>query len=115
MGMSAEEVRALALSFPETEEGTAYGHPAFKSFGKFLTRIRGEDDSIVFVGVGFDEREVLMEADPETFHITPHYQNYPSVLARLSKVEPATVRAFLERRWRAVAPKKFLKAFDART
>ena len=112
MGMTAEEARALALSFPETEEGTAYGHPAFKAFGKFLTRIRGEDDSLVIVGVGFDEREMLMQADPETFHLTPHYQNYPSVLARLSSVDPGTVRALLERRWRAVAPRKYLKAFD---
>lgn len=113
MAMSHEEVRALVLSFPETEEGTAYGHPAFKAFGKFFTRIRGEDDSLVLVGVGFDEREMLMQAAPEIFHLTPHYQNYPSVLARLSKVDPGTVRSFLERRWRAVAPKKVLKAFDA--
>ena len=113
MGMTADQVRDLVLSFPETEEGTAYGHPAFKAFGKFFTRIRGEDDSLVIVGVSFDEREMLMEAEPDVFHLTPHYQNYPSVLARLSKVDPHTVRAFLERRWRAVAPKKFLKAFDA--
>jgi hypothetical protein len=113
MAMTPDEVRALVLSFPETEEGTAYGHPAFKAFGKFLTRIRGEDDSLVIVGVGFDEREMLMEAEPEIFHLTPHYQNYPSVLARLSRVDPGTVRGFLERRWRALAPKKFLKAFDA--
>jgi hypothetical protein len=113
MGMTAEEARALALSFPETEEGTAYGHPAFKAFGKFLTRIRGEDDSLVIVGVGFDEREMLIEAEPEVFHVTPHYRNYPAVLARLSKVDAETVRGLLERRWRAVAPRKFLKAFDA--
>ena len=113
MAMTPDEVRALVLSFPETEEGTAYGHPAFKAFGKFLTRIRGEDDSLVIVGVGFDEREMLMEAEPEIFHLTPHYQNYPSVLARLSRVDPGTVRGLLERRWRALAPKKFLKAFDA--
>jgi hypothetical protein len=111
--MTYEELRALALSFPETEEGPSYGHPSFKSFGKFLTRLRKEDNSLVLVGVTFDEREMLMEAEPEIFHLTPHYKDYPSVLARLDKVDAGTVRGFLERRWRAVAPKKFLKEWDA--
>lgn len=111
--MTEEEVRAIALSLPEVEEASAYGHPAFKAFGKFLTRVRHEDDSVVFVGVNFDERELLIEADPDVFHVTPHYKNYPSVLARLATVDAATVTRFLERRWRECAPKKFLKEWDA--
>ncbi len=112
MAMTPEDVRALVLSFPNTEEGTAYGHPAFKAFGKFFTRIRSEDDSLVLTGVGFDEREMLMQAEPETFHITDHYRNYPAILVRLSKVEAETVRGFLERRWKAVAPKRLLKSLQ---
>ena len=110
--MTSEDVRAMALSLPQVEEAMAYGRPAFKAFGKFLTRVRSEDSSLVLLCT-FDEREMLMEAEPQTFHITPHYQSYPSVLARLETVDPGTVRSFLERRWRQVAPKKFLKDFDA--
>ncbi len=113
--MTHEELRALILALPQTEEGTSYGHPSFKAFGKFLTRLRKEDNSLVLLEVGFDEREMLMEAEPEIFHLTPHYQNYPSVLARLEKLDAATVKGFLERRWRALAPKTFLKAWDAQT
>ncbi|MEI9965116.1 MAG: hypothetical protein WDM92_10790 [Caulobacteraceae bacterium] len=76
--MTREEVRTLVLGFPGTEEGTSYGHPSFKAFGKFLTRIRDEDDSLVLSDVGVDEREMLMEVDPDTFHVTPHYRNYPA-------------------------------------
>lgn len=112
MAMTKEEVRALALSLPQVEEGMSYGKPSFKAFGKFLTRVRREDNSLV-LHCTFDEREMLMEAEPQTFHITPHYKDYPSVLARLESVDPGTVRNFLERRWRAVAPKAFLKAYDA--
>ena len=114
MGMTREDVRALALSMPGVEEATAYGMPAYKAFGKFLTRVRSEDDSLVLTEVTHDEREMLMEAEPETFHLTPHYQNYPAVLARLSSVDPGTVKSFLERRWRKCAPKKLLKELDAR-
>src|SRR5579871_6687926 len=104
--MTWDEVRKVALSLPGVEEGTSYGTPSFKVKGKFLTRLRREDDSLVLVDVGFDERELLMEAEPQTFHITPHYKDYPSVLARLERVDPGSVRNFLERRWRNVAPKK---------
>ena len=109
--MTWEEVRAIALSFPEVEESTSYGTPAFKVKGKFLTRLRPEDDSLVLVDVPFDEREMLMEAEPATFHITPHYKDYPSVLARLAFVDPGSLRNFFERRWRNVAPKRLVKAF----
>jgi hypothetical protein len=112
MAMSAEDVRTMALSFPQVEEAMAYGKPAFKAFGKFLTRLRREDQSLV-LHCTFDEREMLMEAEPQTFHITPHYKDYPSVLARIASVDPGTVRGLLERRWRQCAPKTFLKQFDA--
>ena len=110
--MTWDEVRAIALSLPGVEEATSYGTPGFKVKGKFLTRLRTEDDSLVLVDVGFDEREMLMEAEPATFHTTPHYKDYPSVLARLATVDPGSLRNFLERRWRNVAPKKLVKAYD---
>ena len=114
MSMTAEDVRAIALALPQVEEAASYGKPAFKAFGKFLTRVRAEDASIVLPGVGYDEREMLMEAEPETFHITAHYKDYPAVLARLASVDPGTVRSLLERRWRELAPKAFLRAHDAK-
>lgn len=111
--MTPEAFRAIALSFPGVEEGTSYGQPSFKAGGKFLTRIRAEDASAVILEVGFDERELLLEAEPDTFHLTDHYRGYPTVLARLSGLDEATLRGFLERRWRKVMPKKAVKAYDA--
>jgi hypothetical protein len=35
------------------------------------------------------------------------------VLARLDSIHPGSLRNFLERRWRNVAPKSLVKAFDA--
>jgi hypothetical protein len=111
--MTWDEVVKIGLQFPGVEESTAYGTPSLKAFGKFMTRLRSEDGSLVLVGATFDEREMLMEAEPDTFHTTPHYKDYPSVLARLATVDPGTVRRFFERRWRAVAPKRVLKTHDA--
>lgn len=111
--MTREEFAALALSFPGVAEGTSYGQPSFLLRGKFFTRIRSEDDSAVLQETPFDERELLMEADPETFHITPHYKNYPIVLARLARLDPDQARGFLERRWRKMATRAMVLTRDA--
>jgi hypothetical protein len=110
--MSPKQFHDVVMSFPETETGTSYGHPSYKSFGKFLTRLRTEDDSVVLGCVPLDEREVLLEADPETFHITDHYRNYPYVLARLKRLDAKMLRGYLTRQWRHNAPKKWLKVWD---
>lgn len=111
--MTYEEMRAIVLSFPGAEEGKSYGKPAFLVNGKFFTRLRREDQSLVLMDVSFDEREMLMEAEPGTFHITPHYKDYPSVLARMATLHPGSFRNFLERRFRKIAKKAALKAWEA--
>jgi hypothetical protein len=111
--MTPDAFKALVLSLPETVEATAYGRPAYKACVKFLTRLRDEDASIV-VGVdSTDQRDMLIEAEPETFHTTDHYRGYPIVLARLDRVDPDWLRAALIRRWRAIAPARVSKAHPA--
>ena len=111
--MTEAEMRDICLSFPGVTEGTSYGRPSFLVNKKFFTRLRREDDSVVIMGVGFDEREMLMEAEPATFHFTAHYKDYPCVLARIATLHPGSFRVFLERRWRKIAPKAAVKAHDA--
>jgi len=111
--MTPDEMREIVLSFPGAEEGVSYGQPAFKVNGKFFTRLRREDQSVVLTSISFDEREMLMEAEPGTFHITPHYKDYPSVLARIDSLHPGSFRNFLERKWREIAPKAQVRAYDA--
>lgn len=111
--MTEAEMREILFSFPEVEEGTSYGHPSYKAGGKFLTRLRPEDQSLVIYVDSIDMREIMMEADPETFHITPHYRNYPCVLARLSKLDAPSFRGFIDHRWRTLVKKAVVKAYDA--
>ena len=111
--MTPDDLKALVLSLPETAEGTSYGHPSYKAAGKFLTRLRSEDDSVVVYVDSLDHRDMLMEAEPATFHITDHYKNYPIVLARLSSVDADWLRSALTRRWSAIVPRKLAKAHAA--
>jgi hypothetical protein len=81
--------------------------------GKFLTRVRRDDNSAVIMEVSFDERDLLLEVEPETFHFTAHYKDYPCVLARLEALDPDQLKGFLERRWRKSATKAMVRARDA--
>src|SRR5579862_2797979 len=107
--MTPDEVREIVLGFPGAAEGTSYGSPSFLVHKKFFTRLRREDASVVLLEVSFDEREMLIEAEPETFHFTAHYKDYPSVLARIATLHPGSFHNFLERRWRKIAPKSLVR------
>ena len=110
--MTWDDVVGLASELPAVELSTSYGTPALKMKGKLLTRLRPEDDSLAILGVPAEERDMLIEVDPRIFHTTPHYDSYPTVLVRLAAVDPSTVRALLERRWRSIAPRRALKLLD---
>ena len=108
--MTFDDVRKIALAWPEVEDGTSYGTPALKVRKKLLVRLREDGDSLVMPGVPHDEREMLVESQPKIFYFTDHYRDYPMVLIRLSKAKRATVEPLLRRQWRALASKKAVAA-----
>lgn len=107
--MTEDQFRAIALSFPTVEEGFNMGSVVFKANGKVLARLLGGGRAML-VGMSFDEREVMLAAEPAVFHITPHYRDFKGVIANLGPLDPAACRALIERRWREVMPKKALAA-----
>jgi hypothetical protein len=108
-----ETVRALAQELLEVEESTSYGTPALKVRGKMFARLR-EDGETLVVWTDFIEREALTQGEPETFFITPHYEDYPLVLISLARVDEAELRELLIESWRERAPRRLLGDFDAR-
>jgi hypothetical protein len=111
-GVTAAQLKKIALGFPEAHEKPSYGKPSFFIAKKFFTRLRGEDNSIVMVVDGMDSRDMMLELDPKTYHITDHYKDYPAVLVRMERISVDELRIMLERRWRRIAPKKLVKALD---
>ncbi len=103
--MTFDELRKLALAWPEVEDGTSYGTAALKVRKKLLVRLKEDGDSLVMPGVPIDERAMLVEREPKIFHFTDHYKNYPIVLIRLSKAKRGNVEPLLRRHWRTLASK----------
>ena len=103
--MTFDDVRKIALTWPEVEDGTSYGTPALKVRKKLLVRLKEDGDSLVMPGVPPDERDMLVESQRKVFYFTDHYKDYPMVLIRLSQTRRATVEPLLRRQWRALASK----------
>ena len=110
--MTFDDVRKLALDWPEVEDGTSYGTPALKVRKKMLVRLREDGDSLVISGVPHEERDMLVERQPKVFYFTDHYRDYPIVLIRLSKAKRAIVEPLLRRHWRTLASKKAVRDYD---
>ncbi len=113
--MTPDEVRAVIFEFPGVEERFSMGSAGFKVAGKTLTRlgVRTGPQDILLHDVSFDEAELLLEAAPETFVCIPHYRDSNCIAAHIGALEPETLRAFLDRRFRKIAPKQVLRAWEA--
>ncbi len=108
------ELRELALSLglPQVTDAVSWGNPNLKAHGKMWTWWSPMIDAAVFKG-SIEEREFLLEADPETFVMHPHYANSGVILVAGGKIDPDWAKARLIATWRNQAPKRFLKEFDA--
>src|SRR5262245_24398258 len=108
-GVTQETVREIFKALPGVEEGPCYGTPGWRVKKKFLARLK-EDGETLVVKVGFEERDILLAADPDVFFITDHYVGYPTVLLRLGKIRKPLLADVLERAWRRIAPPRLASA-----
>jgi hypothetical protein len=111
-GVTFEELRQMALSFPDVEEGTSYGTTAFRVRKKFICRMYDDTNTTLVLPVEELERELLLNAEPETFYITDHYVGSTLVLVQLAEVSPEHLRQLFERAWRERAPRQLVAAYD---
>ena len=107
--VSFDTARKLALALPGVEEYFCYGTPAFRVGKKLLARLREDGDTLV-VKIEDSRRELLLQVDPQTYFMEPHYLGYPVVLLRLSRVKADSLARLLEDGWRMLAPKRLLAA-----
>ena len=104
-GVDYEGLREMVAAFPGVEEGTSYGTPAFRGRKKLIARM-WEDLGTVVVPVEWDQRDTLLEADPDAFFLTDHYRDHPWVCICMAKVRPAVLREVVETAWRKAASKR---------
>jgi len=105
-----ETVRELMLALPGVTEGTSFGTVAFRVNKKFLARLKEDGVSLVLKCA---DRDPLIESDPDAFYVTKHYENYPSVLVRLTKVNRAKLARVIEQAWRMEASPRLIRLYES--
>lgn len=103
--MTFARIRALALAIDGVEEGTAWGLPVFRVDKKMFLCFRQDLDAIV-VRAPSEQRDALIEEDPETFFTTDHHRPHPWVLARVKRLHPSVVPDLLRMGLRYAKPAK---------
>jgi hypothetical protein len=96
---SESDVRELALDLTGVTEKPSYGTPGFRVRDKLFARIR-EEGVLVIWCESLEEKDFLIEGDPEKFFTTPHYDGYLNVLVRLEAVDREELAELLSESWR---------------
>src|SRR5689334_11103246 len=112
--MTLDEVRALIASLPETQEHDEFSGTVWRVRSWLLARLTRSGRSLMLADVEFDERDLLVELEPQTYHFDPRAAHHRVVWARIATVNPGTLLRLLELRWRRGATKKAVRAYDAR-
>jgi len=89
---------AFGLTLPGTEPSTSYGKPAVRVRHKAFL-FPGRERGSFAVMAPIEEKELLMETDPETFWETDHYRGYPAVLVRLGSADRERIENVIRRAW----------------
>ena len=106
-----DAVREIALSFPEVEE-TGEDRVAFRVRGKlFAWAARKRDGGGLGIRVDREEKQLILDSNPDVYFASPHYNGWPGVQIRLEAVDREELRMRLEDAWLIQAPKKLAAAY----
>lgn len=107
--ITADQVRELALSLPETVEKPEWGRPCFRVEDRIFASLR-DGDTELSIKVSDENRAALVEAAPQTFSVPPHYARSPMFVVQLASVSEDQMRDLLTDAWRMTAPARLLDA-----
>jgi hypothetical protein len=106
-------VRELALALPEVEASSS-GRVAFSVRGKgFAWEARERDGGGLAVRVEREEKELILDSNPDVYFTSPHYTGFPAVQIRVEAIEGDELWERLEDAWLIQAPRKLASAYVA--
>jgi hypothetical protein len=111
--VTVEEVREVALRLPRTTEHLIYDRVKFR-VGQIVYVAFSRDETVMGFGFPREEREALVAAQPEVFHL-PDASNmrFQWVQAWLAALEHRQMAELVIDAWRMVVPKRVAAAYVA--
>ena len=108
--VTIDDVRALAVSLPRTEEAMVRERVRFR-VGRLVYVAFSRDETLMGFGFPKEEREALIASEPEKFMMPrPSDQRYNWVVVRLAAIDDVEMRELVLDAWRMVVPKRVAAA-----
>jgi hypothetical protein len=114
MAVTYEQVREWVLALPGTREVMveSWGHPTLRVGDKMIAG-GGPDSPTMSVKASKHDQAELIDAAPGTYAVAEYVGRYGWVRVTLASADPGELRRIVEDAWRATAPKKVVKEYDA--
>ena len=118
-GTALARVRALCLSYPETQERASHGEPCWFAGGKkmfVMTSQHHHDDRVAFWAAAPEGVQgALVAAEPQRYYRPPYVgaRGWGGVYVDVDDLDWERVEGLVEDAWRQVAPKRLLAGYDA--
>ena len=108
--VTADDVRACAMSLPRTEEHLIRDQVKFR-IGRIVYAALSRDETVLGFGFPREERAALVAAEPDKFSMPrPSDMRYQWVHARMSALSLDEMRELVTDAWRMCVPKKVAAA-----
>jgi hypothetical protein len=112
MGVTFDDARAIAATFPRSYEAVVRGRMKFR-VGRIVYAAFSDDETIMGFAFPREEREVLVAAEPDKFLMPrPSDMRYRWVCVRLDAIDVDELRELLVDAWRMCVPKKVAAAYE---
>jgi hypothetical protein len=72
----------------------------------------GEQGEFVWLRTGEMEKAALLQENPASFFVTPHFMSSPGVIVRLAHIDEEHLRELILNAWRTAASKRMLAELD---
>jgi hypothetical protein len=100
--MTIATAMKVGAALPDVEQTTTWGAPTLKVRGRMMAckaiNKQAEPNTLA-VCLPIPQREELIAADPATYYVKPHYEEYPCVLVRLSQIHADALRDLMRMGW----------------
>jgi hypothetical protein len=108
--VTAQDVRAVALALPRTEEHLIRDHVKFR-VGKIVYVGISPDETVMGFGFPKEERAAMIAAEPDRFFLhRPSDARFNWIDTYLALISRAEMREFVTDAWRMVVPKRLAAA-----
>lgn len=113
------KVREIALAQPEADEVTSHGMACFgiiggKKFAYVSVDHHGDGKTALLVKIsGAEEQAMLIESDDERYYRPAYFgDSWVGIRLDLGDTDWDHIGGWIEKSWRAVAPKKLIRILD---